>query len=341
MLGLSIIFTSVISQNIKQMLHKANIVVSKDDMVVHFIDVGQGDAIAITFPDDKVMLIDSGPKDSQNVLLRYLKDEVVKNANDLVIDYVILTHSDVDHAGGMSAVFGEFEVKNFFRPNIASDSESIDDFAIKSTSEEYDELIKLSKEESGLSTKVVDKEFKFNIGKAAVEILPPVKTYSTTNEMSCLTKLTYNGKSFLFTGDIQDECESDVLKYYGKRLDVDVLKVAHHGSKTSTSQEFVDVVTPKYSIICVGSNSYGHPHFQTIERLETAGSEIYITLDGSVRFVCGDNVLGVLDYKQIHSHEFIDWWIVAIFVILLLIYRLAKLIVVLICENKHKNNETV
>ena len=338
-LGLSIIFTAPISKAVKRLLGKADIVVLKDDIVVHYIDVGQGDAIAINFPDDKIMLIDSGPKDGQNVLLKYLKDEVFRNKNDLVIDYVVLTHSDIDHSGGLSAVFGEFGVKNFYRPNIASDSEMIGDFAIKSSTQEYDELIKLSKAEHNVTINIINKEYVFNVGNAVIEILPPAKVYSSTNDMSCVIKLSYMGKSFLFAGDIQGDSERDMLSSYGKRLDVDVLKVAHHGSKTSTGQQFVDVATPEYAIICVGSNEYGHPHFETISRLEDYGCEIYLTIDGSVRFVCGKENFGVLGSNQIHSYEFIGWWLIAVCAILLLIYKLIRLIIGLILEYKKQNKE--
>ena len=334
-LVLSIVFTRPISDTIKQALYKADIKVSSQDMVVHYINVGQGDAIAISFPDDKVMLIDSGPKDSQNILLKYLKTEVMKSSNNSTIDYVILTHPDIDHSGGMSCVFAEFSVKKFFRPNIASKSED-DEFEIKSTSEEYDEVIKLSQNEDGLITKVVREEITFTIGEALIEILPPIKQYSTTNAMSCLTKITYHGKSFLFTGDIQEESEQDMLDYYGERLNADVLKVAHHGSKTSTGKQFVDAVTPEYAVICVGPNNYGHPHFTTISTLENAGVEVLTTLTEDVRFVCGPEMFGVLEPETTHSFEFINWWIIALFLIILLLYKLIKLIVLLVKENANQ-----
>lgn len=332
-LGLSIIFTSHISSAIKQILYKADIKVSKHDMVVHYINVGQGDAIAITFPNDKIMLIDSGPKDSQNVLLKYIKTEVIKSANDLVIDYVVLTHSDVDHSGGLSCVFSEFDVKNFYRPNIGSVSEE-NGFNIKSNSDEYDEVIKLSKKEKDLITEIIDKEIVFNVGGVLIEILPPVKQYSTTNAMSCLTKITYHGKSFLFTGDIQEESEQDAIAHYGERLNADVLKVAHHGGKTSTSEEFVDVVSPKYAVICVGYNNYGHPHFETVSTLEGKGIEVLVTVNGDIRFVCGKEMFGMLESKTIHSFEFVDWWLIAVLVMFVLIYKLLRVIISIIKENK-------
>ena len=195
--AISIVFTSPISSGIKNALYKAKIKVSSDDLVVHFIDVGQGDAIAIQMPNDKIMMIDSGTKDSQNYLVAYIRDEVLKSKQSLVIDYLILTHSDLDHSGGICALFANFEIKNFYRPNIASESENIGDFALKSSSNEYNEAIKSSCAEQGLTTNVINKEFEFSIGEVLVKIFPPVKAYSTTNDMSSVTKISYLGKSFL------------------------------------------------------------------------------------------------------------------------------------------------
>ena len=324
-LAVSMCFTTIISKGIKNALYDAGFKVSADDLVVHFINVGQGDAIALRLPNEQVVLIDAGPKDSQNYLVEYLKDSVLKSNNKLIIDYVILTHPDTDHSGGMSAVFGEFEIKNFFRPNIASVSENWQEFAMETSSLEYDEFIKISKVEYGLSTKVINQKYEFNLGKVQVQIFPPVDIYSTTNEMSPVIKVSYLNKSFLFTGDIQGDSETDMIDEYGSYLDADVLKVAHHGSKDSTSEQFISVVTPKYAIICVGNNSYGHPHLSTITRLQNAGAKVMTTERDSVVFVCGEEMFGVLKDK-VHSFEFVDWWVIALFIELILAYNLTKLI---------------
>lgn len=335
-LAFSAIFTNQISRSMKKWLHKTDIKVSAEDLVVHYINVGQGDAIALAFPDDKIMLIDSGPKDSQNVLLRYLKEEVIKSRNELVIDYVILSHPDLDHSGGMCAVFAEFEVKNFFRPNIASDSENAGDFSMKSTSDEYDELIKISKKEKDLTTNIINKEFKFNIGKAIIEIFAPINKYDTTNAMSCVTKISYLSKSFLFTGDIQDESENDMLEHYGERLNADVLKVAHHGSKTSTSNKFIDVVSPDYAVICVGENNYGHPHFTTIANLNNSGAKVLSTKNSDIRIMCDGYDIKILSAKDVQSFEFIDWWKIALAIIIVVACILAKQVTRLIKYKKEQ-----
>ena len=336
LLVISMIFTSSISNGIKHLLFKADVRV-EDGLVVHFIDVGQGDAIAIKFPNEEVMLIDSGPKIAQNYFIEYIKSDVLASDKNLTIDYIILTHPDIDHSGGMCAVFGEFDVERFFRPNIASESENSRDFATTSTLNEYDELINSAKQEEGLQVSIINQNYEFYIGDAFIQIFAPLKAYDTNNEMSAIIKVSYMGKSFLFTGDISGEGEDDMVKTYGNQLNADVLKVAHHGSNTSTSVEFIETVTPTYAIICVGKNSYGHPHFDTIANLHNRGVEILTIKEESVRIVCGQDILGVLDKDITHSYEFVDWWIVALVIDLILVVILFKIILKLIKTSKYNN----
>ncbi|MBQ8522521.1 MAG: MBL fold metallo-hydrolase [Clostridia bacterium] len=332
--AISMIFSSSISKGIKNLLFKADVKASKYDLIVHFINVGQGDAIALTLPNDKVMLIDSGPKSSQNYLVSYIKDSVLSSNNELVIDYLILTHSDIDHSGGMCAIFSEFDVKNFFRPNIASESEQSSDFALKSTLDEYNETIIKAQQEKDLQINVINQEYEFYIDKVLVQIFAPLKIYGTTNEMSPIIKVSYLGKSFLFTGDINSECENDMIKKYGAELDADVLKVAHHGSSTSTSVEFIKAVTPNYAVICVGTNSYGHPNASVVSNLMEAGSQVLTTKQTNVRIACGREFFGVLDKEVTQSYEFVDWWIIALVVELVFIFNLTKSIITLVTINK-------
>ena len=122
-LMISAIFSSPISSGIKKLLFKTGVKICDDELVVHFVDVGQGDASIITFPNGQIMMIDAGPKASQNVLLEYIRDNVKHITKNFTIDYLLLTHPDTDHSGGMCAIFEQFDVKHFYRPNIASKSE--------------------------------------------------------------------------------------------------------------------------------------------------------------------------------------------------------------------------
>ena len=312
-LCISIIFSPLITTGIKKALYKADIMAEKDDLVVHFIDVGQGDAIAINFPNNQVMLIDSGPKDTQNLTIEYIKNSVLSINKDLVIDYLILTHPDIDHSGSVSAIFSEFEVKNFYRPNIACESESVVNYAMQSTLDEYNEAIKLSKQEQNLNINVVNKNYEFYVGKVLIKIFSPLKTYATFNEMSPIVKVEYEGKSFLFTGDISSDVELDMIEHYGQKLDADVMKVAHHGSSSSTSAEFINAVTPKYAVISVGKNTYGHPDFNVVNRLQDNGVIVLSTYNAnSIRFVCNNGKLMLMDENQIHSTQIIEWWVIAV-----------------------------
>lgn len=336
-LGISIIFSSSITSTIKNALYRGGISASKGDLVVHFINVGQGDAIAINFPNQQVMLIDAGPKDMQNATVEYIKNNVLGSNKKLVIDYLILTHPDIDHSGGVSAIFSEFDVKNFYRPNIACESENASIFAMQSELNEYNELIDLSTKEKDLIVNIMDKEYSFYIGKALVEVFSPLKAYSTFNEMSPIVKVSYKDRSFLFTGDISSDVESDMIDYYGEKLDADVLKVAHHGSDGSTSEGFVNIVSPQYSVISVGVNSYGHPDFEVVTRLQNAGSQILTTINkNAIRFVCNDDGVKVIGENKIISFEFVSWWVIALFIIIIIATILLKRVFELIKYIKDK-----
>ena len=324
-LALSCVFNSKISSLLTTGLYKGlDVRTNSDDLVVHYITIGQGDAVAIQFPNRQTMLIDTGPKSGQNNLISYINGNVIKDNMLPTIDYVLLSHPDIDHAGGMCAVFGGFNVKCFFRPNVASLSEDESGFALKSESDEYDEVIKAAKCEDGIKIEKVVEYFQFYVGKVKVEIFPPVGVYDTTNEMSQVVKISYLGKSFLFTGDIGFAAESDMIAKYSNKLDADVLKVAHHGSKNSTSEQFVDMVSPEYAVICTHKNLYGHPALRVIATLEDSGAKICRTDLMHIRFVCSKDYFGLLKQDTIKSYVSMQWWKIALAIDIVLIIVLLK-----------------
>ena len=234
---------------------------SEGKLVVHYLDVGQGDSILIQFPENRVALIDGGTRESGQKVVNYIKNLGIEK-----IDYLIATHPHEDHIGGLPEVVRNFEIGKVYMPNKTANTKifetlltEIDNKGLKIT---------IAK---GFDTIIDEGNLKFSI-------LAPLKDeYPETNDYSIVTKLEYLDNSFLFTGDIEKEAEMDLIEA-GYDLKSDVLKVAHHGSNSSSSEEFLKAVDPDYSVISLGKdNSYGHPHKETLDRLNSMGIEILRT----------------------------------------------------------------
>lgn len=281
------LFSNQIDIFAESVLLNFNIVSKDDNLLVHFISVGQGDSIAINLPDDKVMLIDTGPY-SNSSCLNYLKEKVLNTSNSNRIDYMVLSHADADHTGGALSVLNEFEVGTLFMP------------VVEGTSQTYLNLVEYV-ESNNINATTEFEDLVIETAEYEINFFGPV-SYSTTNTSCPIIKLTYNNFSFLFTGDVAISTEELFISRYGDLLDCDVLKVGHHGSRTSTSSEFLEVVTPDYAVISCGqNNSYGHPEQETLDRLENVDANILRTdILGDILFVV-DNDFGMAemdgDYK--------------------------------------------
>ncbi|EFR88962.1 late competence protein [Listeria marthii FSL S4-120] len=227
---------------------------------VHFIDVGQGDAIYIKAPSGEDILIDAGNKGKGKIVVNYLKKLKVKD-----IDIMIASHSDVDNIGGLPEVMNSIKVKSLYAPNSTNTTAAYKDFV--NTAKKKKLAIKTAKAGVKLPVKGVNAQF-----------IGPVKTYGKTdrNNWSAVLHVAYKKNTFLFTGDAQTKAENDMIKAK-KTLRADVLKVSTQGSKTATSKAFVNVVKPKYAIISVGKNGYGHPTSQTVSTLTQAKAKVYRT----------------------------------------------------------------
>ncbi|MBC1542786.1 ComEC/Rec2 family competence protein [Listeria cossartiae] len=227
---------------------------------VHFIDVGQGDAIYIKAPSGEDILIDAGNKGKGKIVVNYLKKLKVQD-----IDIMIASHSDADNIGGLPEVMNSIKVKSLYAPNSTNTTAAYKDFV--NTAKKKKLAIKTAKAGVKLPVKGVNAQF-----------VGPVKTYGKTdrNNWSAVLHVAYKKNTFLFTGDAQTKAETDMIKAK-KTLRADVLKVSTQGSKTATSQAFVNVVKPKYAIISVGKNGYGHPTSQTVSRLTKAKAKVYRT----------------------------------------------------------------
>ncbi|MBC2126538.1 ComEC/Rec2 family competence protein [Listeria marthii] len=227
---------------------------------VHFIDVGQGDAIYIKAPSGEDILIDAGNKGKGKIVVNYLKKLKVKD-----IDIMIASHSDADNIGGLPEVMNSIKVKSLYAPNSTNTTAAYKDFV--NTAKKKKLAIKTAKAGVKLPVKGVNAQF-----------VGPVKTYGKTdrNNWSAVLHVAYKKNTFLFTGDAQTKAENDMIKAK-KTLRADVLKISTQGSKTATSKAFVNVVKPKYAIISVGKNGYGHPTSQTVSTLTKAKAKVYRT----------------------------------------------------------------
>lgn len=253
--------------------------VPKDSkLMISYMDVGQGDAAYIKVNGNDI-LIDAGPRSNSKELLEQLK---AKNIDDF--ELVIATHPHEDHIGGMVDVFKEYEVKTFYSPKITH------------TTKTYENLVKAVKDE-GLKTKELKGGMVIDLGEGAkFEVFTPQKSeYEELNDYSPIMKLSFGDTSYLFTGDAEKLAEEEALAKYKTSLDSDVIKFGHHGSSSSSSNAFIEAVSPKYGIIsCAKDNKYGHPHRETLDiikkyniktfRTDTDG-EIILTSDGkSINF---------------------------------------------------------
>lgn len=236
---------------------------------VHYINVGQGDAILIQTGNENI-LIDAGGKGKGDEVVAYLKKQKIKTLNA-----VVSTHPDADHIGGMEYVIKNMSVKAVYAPKVTHTTQAYKNFLTAVKSKKL--TIKVAKKGVEIPTKAKDITLKF---------LAPVKDYNKKdlNNWSGVLHLKHNKKSFLFMGDAEKTAEADMLK--AKVIsDVDVLKVAHHGAKEATTANFLKVAKPNYSVISVGKNSYGHPTSDVLKRLKNVKSTVYRTdKNGNVVF---------------------------------------------------------
>ena len=246
-----------------------------------FLDVGQGDSVFIEDENGFQILIDGG---RGNKVLSELS--AVMPFYDRSIDVVVATHGDADHIGGLIPVFDRYKV----------------DVAVtnmqKKNTNVYRELIKrISKESKRI---VIDSPKKITTSNGTeMEFLWPLSPeIKDANNASVVTYINIHGNEILLTGDISKSVEDTLTNIYTDKLkDIEILKVAHHGSKTSSSSDFIEHTSPDYSVISYGKNNrYGHPHEKTLQTLKENQSEILLTVDGQIEFAISND--GRLNYSQ-------------------------------------------
>ncbi len=234
-------------------------------LTVHFIDVGQGDAIFIQAPE-KNILIDGGERDSN--VVAYLQNLGIDS-----LDLMLSTHPHNDHIGGLLNVLENIPVEEVIDPAVIHTTKTFEDYLTLIDTQE----IKFTTGRAGLTRELG--------GGAMLQILhPTAPSSSLLNDASLVTKITLDKISFLFTGDAEENSEAKMVLHSDHQLKSTVLKVGHHGSSSSTSLPFLAAVNPECAIIMVGAeNKYGHPHAETLQRLTAAGVNIYRTdLQGTI-----------------------------------------------------------
>lgn len=241
----------------------------RNQLVITAMDVGQGDGIAIRTPNNKVITVDGGSTSVDDVgkyrIIPFLKSQCISQ-----IDYAVMTHADEDHISGLIEMMKTsdstgVQVKHLVLPDIRQKDEA------------YQKMIEIAREH-GVAVLYITKGNRMKFDHVEVKCVYPAVTTQAAdrNDYSTVLEVTYNEFSMLLTGDISSDCETglkDKLKNH-----YTVLKVAHHGSKYSTSNEFLQQINPDYSVISVGEhNLYGHPSAETLERLEQNRSQILRT----------------------------------------------------------------
>lgn len=267
-----------------------------EGLSVHYIDVGQGDCILICFPDQTTMLIDcgNGGESSAKVISLELEKRKIQTIN-----YLVLTHPDVDHVGSVKQALKEIEVELVYHPDVAQEKQGFDD---------YFEALEFLKEK-GADTKISVRGECIVKGECSLAFLSPrqrnlkgssyaefhlaeMPTERQINDLSPYVYLEYKGVRFLFTGDNSSQKEQKLINDYksgaierflfNKEVTVnlesiDFLKVAHHGSDDSTCADFLALTRPKNAIISVGGNNiYGHPSTSTLVKLEVANENVNV-----------------------------------------------------------------
>ncbi|MBR1845762.1 MAG: MBL fold metallo-hydrolase [Oscillospiraceae bacterium] len=227
-------------------------------LTVYFLDVGQGDA-ALLRSGAETMLIDGGPRENEDRLLADLEELGVDH-----LDYMVATHPHEDHIGGLSGVMEQITVEECWMPEDAADTWTYTHFL--ETLDTHDVAVTVPQPGDTLS-----------FGSCTVTVLAPLSTAEEHNNNSLVLRVVCGGTAFLFTGDMEDAEEGELLRS-GADLSADVLKVAHHGSRYTSSMEFLRAVSPEMAVIsCGADNDYGHPHGALLQRLGYLEIETYRT----------------------------------------------------------------
>ena len=248
---------------------------------ITYLDVGQADAILIQ-NEGHNMLIDAGNNEDGPLLVQYFKEQ-----NMTKFDYLIATHPHEDHIGGMDDIIKNFDIEKIYMPNVTTTTKTFLD-------------VLNAMEEKNMTFDVPNIGQNFALGHTLFQVMYTGSDKKNLNNSSIILKANFKNTSYLFTGDATSEVEKKILS---KDIKATVLKVGHHGSKYSTTTEFLNKVNPKYAIISVGkNNSYNHPNQITIDKLTKKNIEIHRTdQEGSI-FLKSDGKTINITSKQTNTN---------------------------------------
>ncbi len=258
-------------------------------LVVHFIDVGQGDATLIEC-DGEAMMIDGGDNDASDIVYTYLK----KNNIDY-LKYIVATHPDADHIGGLSGALNAVSGVDYaYCSELEYDTKTFQNF------------------KKNLNIKNVELEIPtlgstFNLGSASCQVIGPFKS-EERNENSIVVRITFGETSFLFMGDADHDEENDLMKS-GYEIKSDVIKIGHHGSADSSSKRFIKKVSPTYAIVSSGKNNqYRHPHEETLALLKKEKINLFRTdMQGDIIFVSNGYELKYATARNASANTFLTF----------------------------------
>lgn len=234
----------------------------KQNLKVYFFDVGQADSILVV-NNEQTMLIDAGNNDDGQLMVNNLN-----NLGITKIDYLIGTHPHEDHIGGLDDIIKNFDIETIYMPKVQANTKTFEDV-----------LDAVAQKHLKISTPKINDTF--FVGNAECKVLSIDNNVTNFNLSSIAIQMKFDEISYLFMGDAEKEVEENILKkfnYGSQSIKSSIIKVGHHGSNTSSSEDFINAVAPELSIISVGKdNSYKHPSNEVIERLNKINSEIYRT----------------------------------------------------------------
>ncbi len=248
---------------------------NKDKLIVHYIDVGQGDSIFIELPNKETMLIDAGEKTYGEVVYNY-----INNLNYNYITYLIGTHPHSDHIGGLQYIIENIEVKHIYMPKVVHTTKTYENLLTTISNHN----LKINKGIAG--TNIINQD------NLIIDIIAPNKDeYDDLNNYSIVLKITYGNNKFLFMGDAETLSEKEITS----DVSSDVIKIGHHGSNTSSSLSFIKKVNAKYGIIMVGNdNKYNLPKDDILKRYKDIGTLVYRTdINGNIIIISDGNNIEV------------------------------------------------